>query len=195
MAKYRINLALSEFNIENREASLPLPSDTGGVQNEDASLDYIVKALDPALFTPLHGPGDEALIKIGARRVRADAKPGFPCRVSLEDAEVGENLILLPFSHHKANSPYSASGPIFIREAVLEHAQYDNALPEQLRIRLLSIRAYDAHGDMVDADVVEGAAADPVVRRFLERADVAFLHVHFARRGCYAARIERASGD
>lgn len=158
-------------------------------------LDYIVKALDPALFTHLHGPGDEALIKIGARRVRADAKPGYPCRVSLEDAEVGETLILLPFAHHEADSPYSASGPIFIRELALERARIFDKLPEQLRIRLLSIRAYDSQGDMVDADVVKGAAADPVIRRFLERADVAFLHVHFARRGCYAARIERASGD
>jgi hypothetical protein len=158
-------------------------------------LDYIVKGLDPALFTHLHGAGDEALTKIGARRVRADAQPGHLCRLSLEDACVGEDLILLPFAHHVADSPYSASGPIFIRETALERAQHDNDLPEQLRIRLLSIRAYDAQGDMVDADVVEGAAADPVVRRLLERADVAFLHVHFARRGCYAARIERASGN
>lgn len=156
-------------------------------------LDYIVKGLEPALFTHMYGSGDEALTKIGARRVRADAKPGYPCRVSLEDAQVGENLILLPFAHHEADSPYSASGPIFVREAALERAQYDSVLPEQLRIRLLSIRAYDANGDMVDAEVVEGAVADPVVRRFLAQAEVAFLHVHFARRGCYAARIDRVA--
>ncbi len=156
---------------------------------------YVISGLEPASFAQLSGLGDDALRAVSAKRVMADAKPGYPCRVSLEDAEVGETLILLPFAHHDADSPYSASGPIFIREAALERAQYDNELPEQLRIRLLSIRAYDAQGDMVDADVVEGAVADPVVRRFLERAEVAFLHVHFARRGCYAARIERASGN
>jgi hypothetical protein len=156
---------------------------------------YVVSGLESASFVQLSGLGDDALHAASARRVMADAKPGFPCRVSLEDAEVGETLILLPFAHHEADTPYSASGPIFIREVALERACIFDKLPEQLCIRLLSIRAYDAQGDMVDADVVEGAAADPVVRRLLERPEVAFLHVHFARRGRYAARIERASGN
>ena len=152
---------------------------------------YVVSGLEPASFAQLSGLGDDALHAASATRVIADAKSGFPCRVSLEDAEVGEALILLPFAHHVADSPYSASGPIFVRVRVDERARIFDKLPEQLRIRLLSIRAYDANGDMVDAAVVEGAEADPVVRQFLETAGVAFLHVHFARRGCYAARIDR----
>lgn len=152
---------------------------------------YIVKGLEPTLFTHLRDANNETLKEFGARRVRADAYPGYPCRVSLQDACIGEDLILLPFAHHATDSPYQASGPIFIRKAALARAKLRSELPVQLRIRLLSIRAYDASGDMVDATVVEGAEADPVVRQFLETAEVAFLHVHFARRGCYAARIDR----
>jgi hypothetical protein len=152
---------------------------------------YVVSGLESGSFAQLTGLGDDALHAASARRVIADANPGFPCRVSLEDAEVGEALILLPFSHHKADSPYSASGPIFVSERAVERARIFDKLPEQLRIRLLSIRAYDANGDMVDAAVVEGSEADPVVRQLLEPAEVSFLHVHFARRGCYAARIDR----
>lgn len=156
---------------------------------------YVVKGLDPSMLAHLRQAPDEKLQTVGARRVVADARPGYPCRVSLEDAKVGERLILLPFAHHEADSPYSASGPIFIRERAVAQARLLDELPEPLRIRLLSIRAYDTNGDMVEAEVVEGAVADRVVRLFLERVDVAFLHVHFARRGCYAARIERAERD
>ena len=156
-------------------------------------MQYVVHGLDLAQFSRLGGMHDDHLCSAAARRVVADAKPGFPCRVTLEDAEVGERLILLPFAHHEANSPYRASGPIFIRERAVKPARIVNELPEQLRIRLLSIRAYDANGDMVDAEVVEGVTADRVVRQQLERTDVAFLHVHFARRGCYAARIDRVT--
>lgn len=153
-------------------------------------MNYVVKGIEPALFAHLRGADDETLRQVGARRVRADATPGFPCRVSLEDARVGEDLILLPFAHHVADSPYQASGPVFIRESSLEGAQYHNILPEQLRVRLLSVRAYDGQGDMVDATVVEGAEADGEVRSMLAQRGVAFLHVHFARRGCFAARID-----
>ncbi len=154
---------------------------------------YVVKGLDPSVYAHLRQAPDEVLRTVGARRVVADACPGYPCRVSLEDALVGETLVLLPFAHHQTAGPYRASGPVYAREEALKPARIVNELPEQLRIRLLSIRAYDANGDMVDAEVVEGVTADRVVRQQLERADVAFLHVHFARRGCYAARIDRVT--
>jgi hypothetical protein len=43
-----------------------------------------------------------------------------------------------------------------------------------------------------DADVVEGAAAAPVIARMLANPGVAYLHAHYAKPGCYAARIDRA---
>jgi hypothetical protein len=45
---------------------------------------------------------------------------------------------------------------------------------------------------MIDADVVEGRAAAALFERFLENPAASYLHVHNAKRGCYAARVERA---
>ena len=102
---------------------------------------------------------DAELLAHGARRVVAraeDAPLMQPCRVSLRDSEPGEVSILLHFPHHVApTSPYRASGPIFVREGVSETASFVNHVPEQQRKRLLSVRAYDAAGIMVDAEVAE----------------------------------------
>ncbi|HEY2070882.1 MAG TPA: DUF1203 domain-containing protein [Rhizomicrobium sp.] len=128
----------------------------------------------------------------GTHIMIADEKPGFPCRVSLADAELGERVLLLNFEHQPARSPYRATGPIFVREAALE--PYDGAeVPPALRPRLLSLRAYDEAGMMVDADVAEGSQIEGLLERLFARIDTAYVHVHYARRGCYAALVERDS--
>ena len=123
-----------------------------------------------------------------ARGCAADAAvPRQPARF-----HGGEVSILLHFPHHVApTSPYRAGGPIFVREGVSETASFINHVPEQQRIRLLSVRAYDAAGIMVDADVQEGSELETVIERMFRRDDVAFLHAHNARRGCYSCRIDR----
>ena len=147
--------------------------------------------LDAAKFRELFTLNDDELLARGIRRVTADEKPGFPCRVSLEDASPGESLLLLAFEHQPETSPYRASGPIFVREGA--GAAYDGTdFPPVFVGRLLSVRAYDREGMMVDADIVEGAGAEALFARMLARDDVAYLHVHNAKRGCYAARVERA---
>src|SRR5580704_18604757 len=98
--------------------------------------------LSPEPFASLLPLDDEQLAKRDMRRMTADEKPGFPCRVTLEDAEPGERVLLLPFEHHPAHSPYRASGPIFVREG--QTATYDGTEPPPvLKSRLLSARAYD----------------------------------------------------
>lgn len=154
------------------------------------SFRYIGLSAEP--FAPLQDLSDGELHARGMRRVIVDAKPGFPCRVTLEDAEPGETVLLVPFEHHPAHSPYRASGPIFVRENA--HASYDHVgdVPSALRARLLSVRAYAKDGMMVDADVTEGAELEPLLERLFADPRVAYAHVHNARRGCYAARVERA---
>jgi hypothetical protein len=148
------------------------------------------KGLPAVPFQPLHPLGEGELAACGLRRMVADKKPGFPCRVSLEDAEPGERLLLVPYEHQPANTPYRASGPIFVREAARQ--TYDGAeVPLVLRTRLLSVRAYDAEGMMVDADVTEGAQVEALLARLFARPEAAYAHAHFARRGCYACRVER----
>jgi hypothetical protein len=154
-------------------------------------MNYQLRGLEPAPFEKLFDLDDEALAALGMRRMRSDQPVGFPCRISLEDTPVGEEVILLPFNHQDSHSPYRASGPIFVRRGRTA-ARIVNELPSYLTLRPLSVRAYDAADEMVDADVVDGAAAEPLIQRYLARADVAYLHVHFARRGCYACRVDRA---
>ena len=154
-------------------------------------MDYIVSGLSPEAFRPLFGMPEGELRAHGASRVVADG-PGYPCRVTLEDAQPGETLLLLNWRHLDVDTPYRSNGPIFVRETAQATARIRNAIPEQQRSRLLSVRAYDANGWMRDAEVAEGVGLEGLVERFFADPQVAFLHVHNARRGCYACRIDRA---
>ena len=151
---------------------------------------YVIRGLPAQPFQPLFGLDDAALETRGMRRYVADG-PGYPCRISLEDAAPGESLILLPFNHLDADSPYRSAGPIFVRESARPQAAFHNMVPEQQRSRLLSVRAYDARGWMLDAEVDEGERLEALIERFFADARTAFLHVHNARRGCYACRVDR----
>jgi hypothetical protein len=157
---------------------------------------FSITGLPVEPFAPFFAMSDAELLAHGARRVVAeqtDPRLMPPCRVSLRDAEPGEVSILLNYPHHvTATSPYRAAGPIFVREGVQETARFINHVPAQQRIRLLSVRAYDPQGIMVDAEVAEGTELEAVIERMFKRDDVAFLHAHNARRGCYSCRIDRA---
>ena len=149
------------------------------------------QGLDSKLFRPLFELRDNVLSERSIRRMIADENPGFPCRVTLEDAAPGEPVLLVPFEHHRAASPYRAAGPIFVRKVARD--PYDGeSVPPALSSRLLSLRAYAADGMMVDADVVEGSDVEQLLERLFRCPDAAYVHAHFARRGCYACRIERA---
>ena len=157
-------------------------------------MDFRISGLPVEPFIPFFTMTDAELLAHGARRVlaKADDRPQMPCRVSLRDSEPGEVSILLNHPHHvTATSPYRASGPIFVREGVTETASFVNHVPAQQRTRLLSVRAYDADGIMVDAEVDEGTELEALIERMFRRDDVAFLHAHNARRGCYSCRIDR----
>lgn len=154
-------------------------------------MSFRVTGLDPAPFQHLHALSDEALAAQGIERVRITEKPAAPCRISLDDAEIGEAVLLLSYEHQPANTPYRQQGPIFIRETSARASTHD-VMPPALARRTLSLRAFDAHGAMVDADVCEGAAAPDCIARFFANDAVAYIHAHYARRGCFAARIDRA---
>jgi len=148
------------------------------------------KGLPLAPFESFFGMSDAELAKRDIRRMVADSKPGFPCRVTLEDAEPGERVLLLSFPHQPTHSPYKASGPIFVRERAC--APFDSSdTPPVLRDRLLSLRAYDDTGMMVDADVVDGNVVEGLLERLFARDDVSIVHIHNARRGCFSCSVER----
>ena len=157
-------------------------------------MSLVIRGLSPEPFRPLFALDDAALAARDIRRVVADADHGFPCRVTLQDAKQGETLLLLPHQHHDVAGPYRASGPIFVSESALRSPPmaFEDALPPSFKRRLLSLRAYDADGVMRDADVVEGVDALPHLQRLLDTPGAAYLHVHNARRGCYACRVDPA---
>lgn len=153
---------------------------------------YRVLGLDPAPFRHLYGLDDQALAAHHARRYLVDRTPGFPDRVELRDLEPGETALLLNFVHQPGNSPYRASHAIFVREGAEQAAQTVGVLPQVMRHRPLSLRAFDAAHMMVDATLVTGADAEGPLVAMLEDARVQYIQAHYAARGCYAARIERA---
>ena len=152
---------------------------------------FRISGIDSTPFEHLFGLADADLAHHHAKRYVADEKPGYPCRVSLEDAEPSETLLLLNYRHHTAPTAYAAEGPIFVRERRARHAELIDEVPDQLKARLISLRAYDRDGMMIDADVVDGKELKSLIERFLANGEASYLHAHFARRGCYAARIER----
>lgn len=154
-------------------------------------MSYVITGLDPALFQRLYGLSDEALAAELVVRMTADSKPGFPCRVTLEDAEPGEVLLLLNYEHLPDASPYRSRHAIFVREGAETPALYIDEIPEQLATRLLSVRAFDRYAMMTNADVVEGNALEPLIETMFADPAVAYLHVHNARPGCFAARVDR----
>ena len=153
---------------------------------------FQVLALPIKRFESILRQSDEELLSIGARRMVADEKPGYPCRVSLVDAEPGEEVLLLPFTHHDVASPYRASGPIFVRVNATTTKLQMNEIPSMLRSRLLSIRAYDSAGMMRGADIVEGNKLEEHISRMFADERVEYLHLHNARPGCYNCEVRRA---
>jgi len=150
-------------------------------------------ALSAAPFTPLFSLSEAELSEIHAQRVVATSKPGYPCRVSLDDAEIGEELLLLPYAHQPAASPYRASGPIFVRKGARQAVVEPGVVPAYVTRRLMSVRAYDAAGWMTDAAVCPGAQAAAEIERLFEDARVAYIHLHNANRGCFSCAVRRTS--
>ena len=153
---------------------------------------YRINGLDPAAFAHLINFGEEELARHGAVRLVADSKPGFPCRVTLADAEPGEALLLVNHCSHDGNNPYRATHAIFVSEGAKRAASYMDDLPPAFEGRVLSLRAFDRNGMMTDAALVQPGEADATIRRLLEVSRVDHIDAHNATRGCFAARIDRA---
>ena len=140
-------------------------------------------------FTHLFALSDAELAAQGAVRRTADGP--YPCRVSLTDASAGDELILVNYEHHPVDSPYRMRFAIYVRKGEETYDKVDE-VPQQLRTRTLAARSFDADGMMVERELVEGTALEGAIERLLANPRAAYLHVHFAAPGCYAARVDRA---
>ncbi|MBV6657933.1 MAG: DUF1203 domain-containing protein [Devosiaceae bacterium] len=156
-------------------------------------MDFQIQALAPDPFAPLFEMDDAQLAARNARKMTVTAKPGTPCRVSLCDAEVGETVVLVHHTHQPAKSPYHASHAIFVRENAEQAKPSVNEVPQVLRTRLISVRLFDEDAMMIGADVVPGEMLGTVLQAAFEDESVAYIHLHNAKPGCFAASVSRAS--
>jgi Protein of unknown function (DUF1203) len=155
-------------------------------------MSFIVSGLPLEPFRALFGLSDEALAEHGVIRQIVNANPGFPCRITLEDAQPGDTVLLLNYEHQPADTPYRARHAIYVSEQAQVTRRAVDEIPGALRVRkAISLRAFDESGMMLEADVAPGAELAPAIERLLAIPDVAYLHAHNAARGCYAARVDR----
>ena len=154
-------------------------------------MSFRITGLDAAQFRRLYGLSDEELQRVGVKRLIADKNPGFPDRVELRDVDEGEALLLLNYLHQPADTPYKASHAIFVREWAETPYRAVDETPAVLWIRPISLRAFDDKGDMIDADLTGGGDLRAAIERLFANHEAAYIHAHYAKRGCYAARIDR----
>jgi len=152
---------------------------------------YRIESLPSDAYAGLLGLGDEALAERGARRVTADSKPGFPCRVALEDAEPGERLILFNHVSHDVPTPFRTAYAVYVREQPGDSVCFIDETPPVFDGRILSLRGFDREGMLQEAVLAQPGEADSKIRALFERARIAEIHAHCAAAGCFAAKIVR----
>lgn len=155
-------------------------------------MSFAISSLNSKQFNQLFHLSDVKLQELGGCRTIADADFGYPDRVTLTDVPAGTELILLHHEHQPVPTPYRASGPIFVSQTEGAPVRVVDEVPASLARRVLSLRAYDQHGMMVTAIVLDGQDLAPRIEALFDDPDIAYLHAHYASRGCYAARIDRA---
>jgi transcriptional antiterminator Rof (Rho-off) len=155
-------------------------------------MSFRIQGLAAGIFDHLFALSDEELARLGAvRRTADDRKPGYPCRVSLTDSHPGDELLLLNYEHLPVASPYRMRFAIYVRKGDKTYDKIDE-VPDQLRTRMLAVRAFDAEGMMLGHELVHGRDLEGAIEKLLRAANTEYLHVHFAAPGCYAARVLRA---
>lgn len=154
-------------------------------------MSFQILGLNRAAFEPLFHLTDEELAQQSIRRMMVNEANSSPCRVSLVDAQPGEEVLLLPFVHLVVDSPYRSSGPIFVRQHAVHATLAVGEVPDQQRRRFLSVRAYDDDGWMIGADVTPGTELEAIVERFWAMEQVRYLQLHYARTGCFACQVNR----
>lgn len=154
-------------------------------------MNYTITGLSAKPYTHLYGLSDNELEAHGVKRCVADESPGYPDRIEMRDAKVGETLLLLNHVSVDKDTPFKASHAIFILEGAENTYREKNRVPPVMYNRMISLRAFDKNGMMVEAELAQGDGIEPAVKRLLEREEVSHIDAHNALRGCYSGRITR----
>lgn len=152
---------------------------------------FRIEGLDPAAFASLFAMDDERLAQAGMIAIEAD-DDDYPCRIALAGAAKGDRLLLLNYEHQPAHTPYRSAHAIYVAQGSRRRGVFVDEIPPIMKSRTLSIRAFDANGIMIDAELVEGAQAMRVIERLFANGQADCLHIHSAKRGCFAAVVRRS---
>jgi hypothetical protein len=152
---------------------------------------YRIEGLAPQAFESLFGMMDGELAGQGAVRVTADSPTGYPCRVSLREAEPGEELVLLNYVSHDVEGPFRTTYGIYVRKDAGAAASFTDETPPLFEGRTLGLRGFGADGMLKGAMLAMPGEADAKIRELLEQPEVHNIHAHSAAYGCFLARIER----
>jgi Protein of unknown function (DUF1203) len=153
---------------------------------------FQISALDKAEFEPFFALSNEDLAHKNARRVTVDKKGSFPCRVSLQDAEMGEEVILLNYQHLDVPTPFQSAYAIYVRTAATTARLAPDQIPDLFLPRILSLRGFSEEGMLIAADIAQGSELEPAIRNLFDKPEIRYIHLHYAKPGCYAARVDRA---
>ncbi|MGA2551316.1 MAG: DUF1203 domain-containing protein [Burkholderiaceae bacterium] len=155
-------------------------------------MSYRIRGLDPTPFAPLYGLPEAQLAELGIKRYLAKSNPGYPDRIELRDADPGETVLLLNFVHQPASTPYRASHAIYVIEGAVTPFDSVDRIPPVLGTRTLSVRGFDQNHMMIAGEITEGCELGAMIEKMFADPGVLYLQAHYAKRGCYAARIDRA---
>jgi hypothetical protein len=153
---------------------------------------FRIRGLATEPFQHLFGLSDDDLRAQGVSRFVVDEYPGFPDRIEMRDLALGETALLINYQHQPAANPYQSSHAIFVCEGAKVPYDRMDEIPEVMARRVISLRAFDRDDMMVEADLVDGQVLATVIGAYFDNPKIAYLHAHYAKRGCFAARIERA---
>ncbi|WP_323038434.1 DUF1203 domain-containing protein [Gemmobacter sp.] len=153
---------------------------------------FRIRGLTPDPFRKYYGLSDAALAEQGVVRYHVDEQPGFPDRITMQDLAPGDTALLLNYEHLPVSSPYRSRHAIFVKEGAETPYEALDTVPDVMRRRIVALRGFDDRGFILDADLAEGDAIQPLILRLFDNPDIAWIHAHYAKRGCYSGLIERA---
>ena len=121
-------------------------------------------------------------------RLPSTAGGGQACRISVTDAGKGDTVIRV--NHLYQTTPYRSSHPVYVREGEQTSDAIDQ-VPEPLRRRILSVRGFEDDAMITDAGLAERPQLERIIGQFFGNERTRYLHLHFAKSACYAARVDR----
>jgi hypothetical protein len=123
-----------------------------------------------------------------------EEEPGTPLRCCLREAHAGERVALISWRplREAPDSVYAEVGPVFVHADDCPGYDEEGSYPEGFRRRVQVLRTYSATGDMLDAVMTEGSAAEEAIAGLFTNPDAVVVHSRNVKAGCYMFAVYKA---